>query len=227
MSRKIPIISLITLLALLSCSFTISGHRAQGSQAGVNIKVWDHRGKEPVKIVDLYLGGQLLKSGEDFQAGKDWLGGLTVRVKNVSDQPVKEVILFLEMDTGTKGPHGLQLDKRVRIPYGRSYYYSRNANVGQDIVIPPGGTAMISYNSNLIQALRDGSYTLPNRGKIFVATVVFGDLDHGWTGGTYISRDPTGRWAVDQSKVSLNLRPDPKRNSPKGFLAKGQEMPLQ
>jgi hypothetical protein len=46
---------------------------------------------EPVKVVKLKTKVKVVKLGEKFPEGDDWLYGLAVRVQNVSDKPIARI----------------------------------------------------------------------------------------------------------------------------------------
>jgi len=85
MSKKLSATGLIA-LAFCLCSAFAWKSRAGQDQRTINIKIEDfpqaYQNKEPVKIIGLYLGTDPIKSGEDFQADKDWLRDLRVMVTN-------------------------------------------------------------------------------------------------------------------------------------------------
>src|SRR5215510_16468717 len=100
MLKKLSATGLVAISLCLCCAFSL---KPKVAQQPVNIKIKDYpnafQNKEPVKIIGLYLGTTLLKSGEDFYADKDWLGDLRLMVKNVSDQSIREIILHLDLPT--------------------------------------------------------------------------------------------------------------------------------
>jgi hypothetical protein len=195
--------------------------KAQGTET-CNIRIEDfpkaYKNKEPVKIIGLYLGIESIQSGEDFQADKDWLRDLQIMVKNVSDQPIREVILNLDLPTTdlpmTDPNYAVE---RIEIRYGRDYWYLRDPDTRvPEVLIPPGGIARFSYNANfsdaydvLVKNLRMQRKILPSRGYVSLEAVVFDDIDIGWTRTKYVVRTGPASWIVDPAKAqtSLNLTP--------------------
>src|SRR5262249_54059320 len=67
---------------------------------------------------------------------------------------------------------------------------------------------------------------LPNRGYVYVSTVVFGDTDKAWYMRHYLMRDDLNRWISDPSKSHMDgqrtSRIQIKKNKGNSFLAQGQ-----
>src|SRR5262252_625761 len=119
MNRKIPIISLITLVALVSCSFALRGHKAQGTQqASVSVRKASVD-LDPIQITALYLGDKQLTDGVDFPVDSDWVKNLKFEVKNVGSQNIKMVWLNLFL----KGPRD---NYNLDFIYGKNYWDSRS-----------------------------------------------------------------------------------------------------
>jgi hypothetical protein len=188
--------------------FRLAESRTQDLQT-VNITAEDYpkafQNKEPVKIVGLYLGTTPVKSGEDFQAGKDWLRDLRIMVKNVSDQSIREIILYLDLPTNDPKV-GV---RRIEIQYGRGYFTSRAPDTTvPDVLLPPRELATIYYDfdspnsyAHLMTHLsQDHHYSLPSKGSLFLGAVVFEDIDKGWYAPNYVLRSEGG-WARDPSKL--------------------------
>lgn len=90
--RKLP--ELITLIMFLPIiGFT------QGQERMVDKISWR---TEPIKIVNLKTKGKPIELGKNFVEEDDWLKGLTVTVKNVSDK----VIARIEIDLAFPRPGG-------------------------------------------------------------------------------------------------------------------------
>lgn len=184
MFRKISVVT-VSLLMLVVC-FTLAflskkpAAKAQETKTH-NIRIEDYplayQKKEPVKIIGLYLGTDPLESGKDFQANKDWVRNLGFRIKNVSDQSIREVILDLELPTheGVKDwirnlgiriknvsdqpirevilnldlPNSTRTIERIEIRYGRDYWYLREPDKRiPEILLRPGETTIVSYDFN-------------------------------------------------------------------------------
>ena len=192
LSKKLSAVGLITLALCFCCAFSL---KLKVAQQPVNIKIEDYpnalQNKEPVKIIGLYLGTTPIKSGEDFQADKDWLRDLRFMVKNVSDQPIREIILNLDVKTDDTSVDG----RRIEIHYGRGYLYSREpSDKVPEVLLAPGQLATFGYNTNNPKA-----YSPPGKGVIFLGTVVFEDIDKGWYAPPYAARCGTS-WCADPDK---------------------------
>lgn len=180
------------LIALALCFCSAFCLKPKAAQQFVNIKIEDYpnafKNQEPVKIIGLYHGTTLLKSGEDFNADKDRLRDLCVMVKNVSDQSIREIILHLDLPTDDPKVGVMRID----IHYGRGYLYTREPDTRvPDVLLKPGEVASFGYNTN--------SQSLPRRGKVFLGAVVFEDIDKGWYAPTYAVRYGTS-WSADPDK---------------------------
>jgi len=200
MSKKLSAVGLITIALCFYCAFSFVPSRAAEENRTVNIKIEDYpnafQNKEPVKIIGLYHGTTLLRSGEDFQADKDWLRDLRFMVKNVSDQSIRSIILSLDLaeDNLPVGDPARRV-RRIDIHYGRGYLYTREPDTRvPDALLKPGEVASFGYNLK-----NDHHHSLPNKGVIFLGAVVFEDIDKGWYAPTYAVR--CGRsWCADPDK---------------------------
>jgi hypothetical protein len=237
--RKISTTSVVLTALAVYCLFLLKPSKAQETSAH-NIRIEDYphafQNKEPVKIIGLYLGNEPIESGTDFQANKDWIRDLRIQIKNVSDQPIKEVILNFDFPVGIDPDDYTPRLERVEIRYGRNYWYSPGLFVNTkipEILIEPGETAMVSYEFNfsndpdLLAKNLPLIYRkeLPNRGYIYLSTVVFGDTNKAWYMRRYVMRDDLNRWISDPSKSHMDGRTSQiqiKKNKGNGFLASGR-----
>jgi hypothetical protein len=208
MQRKTSsIIGAVALAAVFTLPIQL---RAQKSET-INIKIEDYpqayHNREPVKIIGLYLGTTLIKSGEDVQTGRDWLRDLRVMVKNVSDQPIRQLILYLDLPVSEPDADV----RRIEIPCGRDYWYLREpSDKVPEILLEPGAVISFGYNTNnpkaysvLAAHLQHEHKSLPSRGSVSLASVVFEDTDKGWYRMRYVMRTSEG-WVFDPSKAHLN-----------------------
>src|SRR5262245_32926876 len=101
MFRKVSVVSFALVVLSICCAFTVRPKAQQQQTVMVVATDFPHAylNKEPVKIVGLYLGDRVIESGQQVytRAGNDWLKDLRVRVKNVSDQPIKTIVLNLKV----------------------------------------------------------------------------------------------------------------------------------
>jgi len=196
MLKKLSATGLVAIALCLCCAFSL---KAKVAQQPVNIKIEDYpnafQNKEPVKIIGLYLGTTLLKSGEDFNADKDWLRDLRIMVKNVSDQSIRNIILNLDVKTDDPNVEMLRID----IHYGRGYLYSREPDTKTpEILLTPGAFASFGYNTKAYEGLRSHLASV-RHGKLSLQSVVFEDIDKGWYAPTYAVRCGTS-WCADPDK---------------------------
>lgn len=226
--RKLSIATLAFFAFCLCCGFTFLFARSSHSQTETrNIKIEDwpqaYQNKEPVKILGLYLGTTQLKSGEDFQADKDWLRDLRLMVKNVSDQPIRQITLWLDLPMNNlpiSDPNFQQ--RRIEIHYGRGYWTTRTpVESVPELLLAPGETATFGYNTNnsgsfdhLVSHLsKDHNHDfLPSKGWVSLGAVVFENIDTGWTMTRYVIRRGN-EWVGDPAKVHLNGGRQQSRNT--------------
>lgn len=79
-----------------------------------------------VEIVEVLVGGQPVGIGRPFTAGEDWLRGLSIRVKNISDKPLVGARIDFSL------PEGKVMSS---LEYGRGATFGKGARE-QKAVIP-------------------------------------------------------------------------------------------
>src|SRR5439155_25957541 len=78
-----------------------------------------------VEVIEFKCAGVLVTSGKPCGAGDDWLSHLTVRVKNVSDQPLPHISMAFAL------PEAKYVDRGRKYSVGFSLEYKVGARVKQ------------------------------------------------------------------------------------------------
>ena len=87
-NTSLTFLKLITIIAFLS-AFAFG----QGQERLIDKMSWR---TEPIKILKLETKGKQIELGKKFIEDDDWLKGLTITVKNVSDKAIARIELHLE-----------------------------------------------------------------------------------------------------------------------------------
>jgi hypothetical protein len=179
---------------------------------------------EPVRIAKLKVRGRPVWFSQKFAEGDDWLNGLSITVKNVSDKPIN----FVELELVFPRPEGSPEPESVN----RMLYGEYPAAPGEEQVrhpneppILPGKTAdlVLSDYDGLQEFLRQTNYPAGIREvQVGLGDIVFGDGTK-WGAGGLFRRDPdrperwnridkkrkeSGRKASDSPFRNAGLSPD-------------------
>ena len=198
------------------------GSGQQGKERAVRIEKFKIRGveiKEPVEIVAVKVKGAAVEPGRKFAGDSDWLNGMTVTIKNVSDEPVVYV-------TVSVGAHYEKDGVRRRTSDGRDYVATIDLGYGvrphlpgepprtyQATPLMPGQTADLVLSDiqrdELYWLLRDYSTDVPEL-KLGVDHVAwYGKDDKMWIRGVMHRLDPTDprHWMpIDDPDPPLSFR---------------------
>lgn len=193
MSRLSRLIFLAAISMLL-----IASVMAQHAQERIVKKI--NAPNEPVKIIKFELKGITRGFGQTFNNDDDWLRGMVVNVKNVSNKP----IVYLEISLDFPRPQNQSADKelpfRSSLQYG--YYAVLSSPLPADAPPPlmPNEKAELKLTDAEYDSLKAtlGHLNYPIRLKeieLTISTVIFSD-DTGWRLGTPTRRDPNkpDRW---------------------------------
>jgi hypothetical protein len=167
--------------------------------------------KEPVEIVGVKTAGQAVKFGGAFKASEDWLKGLTLNLKNISDKPIVYIAVDVRVD-GTVMP---RRRSAVTMAYGqRPPGPAGTPGSPAQSSIAPGESVEIVLTDALYDDLRtlvqqDGSdiSRALDKAELKINFVIFGD-DSAWGNGHKLRRDPNNptKWDAlsDESRSSTN-----------------------
>jgi hypothetical protein len=148
---------------------------------------------QPVRLDKIKAAGKLfeLKAGseskEDFDGDDDWMRGLAVTFKNMSNKNIVYFRLLLQFpETGAAGPmmaHPMIFGSMPKDSNDRSY----------DNLLKPVEDVEIALTddsySSLRSFLKNGSFDKISNVRLFLETVIFDD-DIMWLGGDEWRRNP-------------------------------------
>ena len=189
----------VMLAALLFVMLPAHGRGHQGKERAVQIKTFKD---QPVDIVEVKVKGAAVERDRKFTGDSDWLNGMTVTIKNVSDKPVVYVTISV-------GAHYEKDGVRKRTSDGRDYVAAATIGYGLRPHLP--GEPPRSYRSTplmpgqtsdvvLSEIKRDELYGLLRREDsstdipeltLWVDHVAwYGDDKTMWSNGRMLRQDP-------------------------------------
>jgi len=190
--------SSLCLVILTSLAFGIfyASRKVRGAQQNTkyrNIARLPIERNEPIRIRVVKVKGAKVFNRQKFLAGDDWLGGLTVTIKNRSEK----AIVFAAIDL--QFPRPLGSEGRIAIDeveYGNRALLTRRARTDERLSrIAPGQSVDLALPPLQVNAI---GFLLTATGypasietlNLRVGHVIFED-DTMWYGGSYRQRDPT------------------------------------
>jgi len=181
------------------------GSGQQGKERAVRIEKFKIRGveiKEPVEIVAVKVKGAAVEPERKFAGDSDWLNGMTVTIKNVSDKPVVYVTISV-------GAHYEKDGVRKRTSDGGDYVAAATIGYGLRPYLPgepprsysalplmPGQTADVVFSGikrdELFRLLRqeDASTDIPELTLWVDHVAWYGEDDKMWIRGRMHRLDP-------------------------------------
>jgi hypothetical protein len=180
----------------LACTLACSTGAAQQQRATAVSQYPAPQGiKSPLEVVSIRSKGETIQSGRQFQGSDDWLAGLTLSVKNVSDKPISfiDVRLLLPASEGS-GHKNIWLPGVLKYgcwPGGRGHApYA----LGSCEKIMPGRTQSIEITEETYKRMVDTFAELgictPTAAAQFEIDAVAFDNDTLWEHGSLFKRDP-------------------------------------
>lgn len=169
--------------------FEVTGHAQAPKERSIKKTDWP---KEPIKIEKIKVKGKIIGLGTKFTEEDDWLSGLTIKVKNISDKP----IVFLDIAIVFPRPDSQEPDARDHLLYGQyPLAPGELAPEAPAVIQPPiqpGETvelALTDYEG--IRRFLDQSNYLASVTdlEIDISDVYF-DQNTKWSGGQIFRRDP-------------------------------------
>ena len=148
--------------------------------------------RSPVEVVSVRVKGEDVAPGRPFAADDDWLRGLTITVKNVSDKPLIFVGLSLRL------PNAADKSKSAQMTGPLSYgcwpgFPCRADAKGSYGEIMPGAVQevelMAANYESFMAALVKVSAALPVESVEYDVDTVFIDADTMWSRGFLFKRD--------------------------------------
>jgi hypothetical protein len=200
--------AVLCLTASLAVISVTAGAKAEPRQqfqpaetSGHKILTRQHRfSNEPIQVVDVEVKGQRIRLGAkaaSFNEANDWLKGLVVRFKNVSDKPISSVEFHLSLADPETSANIITFTLK----------YGQTPSLGApDMAEPlkPGETAELALSeswydqANLsLRRSHNTPLTVVETADLQLSYVYFND-DTAWYSGSLLRRDPT-----DASRYSI------------------------
>jgi hypothetical protein len=189
----------------------ISGVAQQGK--GRLVQLVGYR-DQPVEIVNVKVKGVSIKPKHYFNGDSDWLKGMTVTLKNVSDKPVAFVSVLVSAYFEKEGQrikrNGEDIQAATEMGYGAKL--PPRGQPGSPVYyppVPPGETIEITLSEHARDELHslladDGASTDITELYLRVYEIFFeGENDTKWNTGFRLRRDPNDprHWIVVESKT--------------------------
>ena len=173
---RLSTLAVVAIVASLPCY-------AQGDERTLEKLSWRF---EPVEIIALTTKGQAREFGRRFQDEEDWLTGLTVVARNITDQSIARI----EIELIFPRPEGREFVSFIR--YGKDPADASAAYVSQ---IQPGETAEVQIHPVNVPIIRTKLLGLGYPSKVQTAQlrireVTFADGTM-WSGDFILSPDLT------------------------------------
>jgi hypothetical protein len=195
---------------------TVAGFTYQPRKRAVELKAYRD---QPVEIVDTKVKGGTVKPKQEFDGDSDWLNGMIVKVKNVSDKPVAYVSVlvtaYYERDgRRTKQRDGMDVQAAIELNYGAQPPRPGAPAPPYRAPLQPGD----SIDLTLTERSRDQLYALLSQDNastdialltVRVYEVFFvGDSETKWTTGRVLRRAPDDpmRWIPVERNTSAGRR---------------------
>lgn len=181
-----------TFLALgdeLRPPFEVTGRAQLSKERRIKKLDWP---KEPVKIEKIQVKGKAIGLGTPFTEEDDWLSGLTIKVKNISDKP----IVFLDIAINFPRPDSQEPEARDHILYGQyPLAPGETAPDGPAVAEPPirpGETVELALSDyeGTRRFLNQSNYLASITALEIDISDVYFDQNTKWSGGQIFRRDP-------------------------------------
>jgi thiol-disulfide isomerase/thioredoxin len=162
---------------------------------------------EPIEIVEIAVGGQKIMIGQRFSADEDWLRGITLKARNISELPVR----YVEFQVDAISSELRKARPRLQLKYGRMSPGSPHSGetLTPDMEVKPGEYFHVSLNAGLYdfvaksQSRDDGKMSF-EKVRITLSLVVFAG-DRAWRNGYMSRRDSVNpqRWNVTDEDLNF------------------------
>jgi hypothetical protein len=174
---------------------TSSGQVGEEQDRIIEVPVFSN---EPVKISGLKAKGRGVRAGEKFKDSNDWFKGLTIKIRNTSDKPVKYVSVLVSF------PRPKEQKEAGRLPFGEQLTYGfspvdTKAAAGSSLTpsIPPGESIELVLSEKHFDEYTSVLKRLafPDAIKRIELTLQEVGFEDGllWSGGEFWRRDPNNR----------------------------------
>lgn len=223
-----PVLALLLIVILLPL-----GMAQQAKQRVVQLSVFRD---SPVEIVAVKVKGAEVKPKQKFSGDSDWLNGMTITLKNVSERPIAYVSVLItayyEKNNARIKVNGQDVQAAIELYYGVQPLPPGDERV-LPFYIPP---LMPSYTTDLVltERSRDELYSLLGERNAstditeltITPYVVFfqGDSDTKWRTGHMLRRDVNSnreRW------IRIDLGPTSQTTSKPRFMRAWLAIPIR
>lgn len=220
-SRLLPkVILVVAASAVILGVFVILhayGTRQRGTQRAIQIR---NVRSEPVAITEVKVKGVRVESNRKFVGDTDWLNGLTVTIKNLSDKPVSYVTVMVlapnEKNGIRKKLEGYDSSTIIELVYGGPPLLQGERREGNDMVpLLPGVTVDLELDENAREELHrrlklsDASTDLREL-SLSIDKVAFAGTERCWLNGLWCRRTPNGSWLIENERPRQNHYADKK-----------------
>jgi thiol-disulfide isomerase/thioredoxin len=160
----------------------------------------------PIEIVEIVVAGQRTTAGQPFPADGNWLRGITLKVRNISELPVRYVEFQVEAVPSEAGKPRLRLPlKYGRMPTGIP---NPSGALTPDTEAKSGEYFQLSLSTDLYDSVvksqsRDGGKMNFEKARINMSLVVF-EGGRAWRNGHMSRRDSINpqRWNVTDEDLN-------------------------
>jgi hypothetical protein len=195
------VLTIPVVLMMASVVVAIPPARGRGQQEKDRLIKLKPYKDQPVEIVATRVKGTTVDPERKFGADKDWLNGMSVVIKNISDKPViyarVSVLAYMEKNGVRKQFEGRDRVAMISLTYGdRPLLPGESPRSTRPTPLMPGQSAELIFSD----ALRDQLYSMLNENDsstdipeliLMVDWVSWdGDDDTAWINGRMHRRDP-------------------------------------
>lgn len=164
-----------------------------------------HYAGQPIEISDVKLNGISIKPNQKFDGNSEWLNGMIIAVKNVSDKPVAYISVmvsaYFEKDGSRMKRNGKETQTGIELRYGIQPARPNEPNFSKGEVLLPNETISLEltkelrdeFNSRLGESSTEefrGASTDVTEVTVRIYEVSFeGNSDMKWSTGRWLKRD--------------------------------------
>ncbi len=201
-SKLFLLVLVLSAVSVFLVSKTVFNVFAQTTVGGERMFTKMDLGNEPVKIVEIEVGGLVTELDRRFSSGDDWLAGTAIKFKNISRKTITYVNFGIDLKeqgaTGFLAGDNLIYGFRVE---------SKELKRDEGRALAAGEVAKVPLSSRSIEdigKLLSGNKRLRDIdiAHITLMMVVFDDGTR-WSGGQYLKPDPnnSGKF-IPENKVN-------------------------
>lgn len=183
-------------IILISSIVPVVGFARQPGQRMVSQYPLEPGMQSPLEVVSVRVKGETVEPGRPLAGGDDWLEGLTISVKNVSDKPISFIDVRLLFPTSAgDGRKSIGLLGMLRYGCWQGGGGVAPYAVGSCKEIMPGQTQDMELTGEtykrLVGTMARLGVRVPVESVQFEIDTVAFDADMEWSRGLLLKRDPT------------------------------------